>query len=200
MNELVLQAKGRGESYALLANCFHLPDEELIQALNELPESGSDLCSVLAHAVEIRDVESLRLDFSKLFIGPYKLLAPPYGSVYLEGTNSVMGKSTVDALIRYKQEGVSVRMKEAPDHIAIELEFMFFLISKEIEGLRDSDLGNAEAYQKKQKDFLEVHLGTWIQQFTEKVETQAQTRFYKDLARSTRDFVLGDLRRFNTGD
>ena len=198
MNELLLDAKGRGEVYALLANCFHLPDEDLIRALNELPESDSELNSVLAQAVEIRDVEALRLDYSKLFIGPYKLLAPPYGSVYLEGTNSVMGTSTVDALNRYKQEGVSVRMKEAPDHIAIELEFMFFLISKEIEGLRDSDLGSAEAYQKKQKDFLEVHLGKWVPQFTEKVEELAQTPFYKDLARSTRAFVLGDLRRSNS--
>ncbi len=200
MNELISHAKGRGEAYALLANCFHLPDEGLIQALNELPESDSELYSVLANAVEIRDVDSLRIDYSKLFVGPYKLLAPPYGSVYLEGTSAVMGRSTVDVLARYKVEGVAVRLKEAPDHIAIELEFMFFLISKEIEGLRDSDLGSAEAYQKKQKDFLEVHLGKWIPQFTEKVETLAQTQFYKDLARSTRDFVLGDLRRANTGD
>ena len=200
MNELISHAKGRGEAYALLANCFHLPDEGLIQALNELPESDSELYSVLANAVEIRDVDSLRIDYSKLFVGPYKLLAPPYGSVYLEGTSAVMGRSTVDVLARYKVEGVAVRLKEAPDHIAIELEFMFFLISKEIEGLRDSDLGSAEAYQKKQKDFLEVHLGKWIPQFTEKVETLAQTQFYTDLARSTRDFVLGDLRRANTGD
>lgn len=200
MDELLTHAKERWDSYALLSNCFHLPDEELIRALNELPESDSDLYSVLAHAVETRDLESLRKDYSKLFVGPYSLLAPPYGSVYLEGTNSVMGRSTVDVLNRYKAEGVSIRMKEAPDHIAIELEFMFFLISKEIEGLRDSDLGSAEAYRKKQKDFLELHLGKWIPQFAEKVETHAQTGFYKDLARSTRDFVLGDLRRSNTGD
>ena len=200
MDELLSHEEGRRDSYALLANCFHLPDEELIGALNALPESDSEFYSGLAHVADLDDVESLRKDYSKLFVGPYKLLAPPYGSVYLEGTATVMGKSTVDALYQYKREGVDVRLKEAPDHIAIELEFMFFLISKELEAIRDSNLSDAEAYQEKQKAFLEVHLGKWISQFAEKVKANAETEFYKNLTDLTKSFVEEDLHCFNTGN
>ena len=200
MDGLLSHEEGRRDSYALLANCFHLPDEELVQALNGLPESDSEFYSGLAHVADVEDVSSLRKDYSKLFIGPYKLLAPPYGSIYLEGQNSVMGESTVDALYQYKREGIEVRLKEAPDHIAIELEFMFFLISKELEGIRGSNLSDAEAFQKKQKAFLEVHLGRWVSQFADQVEAHAQTDFYKNLANLTKSFVQEDLRCFNTGN
>jgi len=200
MDELLSHEEGRRDSYALLANCFHLPDEELIRALNALPESDSEFYSGLAHVAGPDELESLRKDYSRLFIGPYKLLAPPYGSLYLEGKGEVMGESTVDALHRYKSEGVDVRLKEAPDHIAIELEFMFFLISKELEGIRGSNLSDADAFQKKQKAFLEVHLGKWISRFADKVEAHAQTEFYKNLANLTKSFVEEDLRCFNNGD
>ena len=200
MDGLLSHEEGRRDSYALLANCFHLPDEELVQALNGLPESDSEFYSGLAHVADVEDVSSLRKDYSKLFIGPYKLLAPPYGSIYLEGQNSVMGESTVDALYQYKREGIEVRLKEAPDHIAIELEFMFFLISKELEAIRDSNLADADAYQKKQKAFLELHLGRWISRFAEKVEANAETEFYKNLANLTKSFVEEDLHCFKTGN
>ena len=36
-----------------------------------------------------QNFEALKVDFARLFVGPYKLLAAPYGSVYLEqGTNN----------------------------------------------------------------------------------------------------------------
>lgn len=199
-NELVTHEEGRRDSYAVLSNCFYLPDEKLIQALNELPSSEGEWYSDLAHAAGPGDIESLRMDYSKLFVGPYELLAPPYGSVYLEPNKTVMGDSTMDVLKRFEAEGLTIQLREAPDHIAIELEFMFFLISKELEELRASNFDSAEAFQKKQRGFLELHLGKWISRFADKVEEHAQTEFYKNLARSTRDFVLEDLRCANTED
>ena len=200
LDELVTHEEGRRDSYALLSSCFYLPDEKLIQALNELPPSEGEWHSGLAHGAKPGDVESLRVEYSKLFVGPYQLLAPPYGSVYLEPRKTVMGESTMDVLNRLKTEGLAVQLREAPDHIAIELEFMFFLISKELEELRASNFDSAEAYQKKQQVFLDRHLGKWISQFADKVEEHAQTEFYKNLARATKSFVHEDLQCFATGD
>lgn len=200
LDQLVTHEEGRRDSYALLSSCFHLPDEKLLQALNELPLSEDEWYSGLVHGAEPGDVESLKVDYSKLFVGPYKLLAPPYGSVYLEPKKTVMGDSTMDVMNRLKTEGLVVQLKEAPDHIAIELEFMFFLISKEIEGLRASNFDSAEAFQKKQRVFLERHLGEWVSRFADNVEKHAQTEFYKKLARLTKSFVHEELRCFETGD
>jgi hypothetical protein len=37
------------------------------------------------------------------------------------------------------------------------------------------------------------HLGTWVPEFTEKLEEAAQTAFYKNLAKATRAFVEENL-------
>jgi len=200
LDELVSYEEGRRDSYALLASCFYLPTEEMVQALNELPPSDGDPYSGLVQSAKLSDVESLRVEYSKLFVGPYNLLAPPYGSVYLEPKKTVMGDSTMDVMKRLQTEGLSVQLKEAPDHIAIELEFMFFLISKELEELRASNFDGAEAFRKKQQVFLELHLGKWVARFADKVEEHAQTEFYKNLVRATKSFVQEELQCFETGD
>ena len=184
----------RGDAYKLLADCYHLPDEQLVKTLNNLDTSGGGIFLDLAkHIPGTSDIDSLLLDYTKLFLGPYGALAPPYGSVYLENMNRVMGNSTIDAKHRYAQEGLSINLKEAPDHIAIELEYMYFLVFKEIEAAKNQDPGAATCYQQKQRDFLEAHLGGWVSDFTSKIEAKAQTDFYKNLARITRSFINDDV-------
>jgi TorA maturation chaperone TorD len=140
------------------------------------------------------DVEQLKIEFSKLFVGPFKLLAPPYGSVYLEPGRRVMGDSTIDARNWYREAGLdfSDNLKEAPDHITIELEFVYYLIYKELEAIANSDGEAALATLNKRKGFLVNHLGAWVSGFADKVEENAETDFYKDLARLTNAFVQKD--------
>ena len=123
-------------------------------------------------------------------------MAPPYGSIYLEGKREVMGVSTIDAKNRYQAAGLDIsgKVKEAPDHIAIELEFMYYLIFKEIEAFEKSDFESAMDYLRKQKEFLQEHLGVWVLGFAVNVEEKAGTDFYKNLARATKVFVQKDLR------
>jgi TorA maturation chaperone TorD len=186
--------KYRRDAYKLLAECYHLPDEGLVKTLSNLDTSGGGLFLDLAkHRPKTSDIDSLLLDYTKLFLGPYGALASPYGSIYLENMNRVMGNSTVDVRNRYAEEGLVINLKEAPDHIAIELEFMYFLVFKEIKATKNQGPGNSARYQHKQRAFLETHLGAWVSDFTSKVETNAQTGFYKNLARVTKSFVNSDL-------
>ncbi len=180
----------RRDSYKLLSECYYLPDKGLIESLSGLDTKKGQIFSNLAkHCPRISDIDSLTVDYSKLFVGPYELLAPPYGSVYLEDKSRVMGNSTVDVKKRYAEEGLNIGLKEAPDRIAIELEFMYFLIFKEVEAIRISDSRTAASYLKKQKAFLEAHLGVWVSEFAYNVEANAQTAFYKNLARITKSFI-----------
>ncbi|UTW70898.1 molecular chaperone TorD family protein [Anaerobacillus sp. HL2] len=41
-----------------------------------------------------KDVTKLKVDFAKLFVGPFDVLAPPYSSVYLNEGRAVYGEST----------------------------------------------------------------------------------------------------------
>ncbi len=194
MKELLPHEEYRRDSYKLLSECYYLPDEKLIEMLNGLGESGGRLYSEIAgSAPGISELESLKIDYSKLFVGPYGLLASPYGSTYLEDTSRVMGNSTMDVRHKYAAEGLDICLKEAPDHIAIELEFIYFLIHKEVEAIGLSDSVAAAGYRQKQRAFLETHLGEWVAEFASKVEASARTGFYKNLGRLTRSFVEQDL-------
>ncbi|GAB4545487.1 MAG: hypothetical protein Kow0063_39580 [Anaerolineae bacterium] len=140
------------------------------------------------------EIEQLRIDYARLFVGPFELLAPPYGSVYLEGKRRVMGDSTIDARSRYQEAGLDIShdVKEAPDHIAIELEFMYYLIFKEIESFENADFESAMGYLGKQQAFLEEHLGAWATEFADSVEKNAGTDFYQNLARATKVFIQNE--------
>ena len=198
IKEFVPKEEYRRGCYKALADCYYLPDKGLLKTLRNLDRSRSNLQSELAsNAPALKNIQALRIDYSKLFVGPYKLLAPPYGSVYLENTTRVMGDSTLDVKNRYGKEGLQVDLKEAPDHIAIELEFMYYLISKEVEAALNSDTANTAAYLEKQKDFLETHLGIWISELANNIEANSQTEFYKGLARLTELFVRKDLDRLS---
>lgn len=192
MEEILSRECERGNSYKILSECYYLPDENLVDMLNNL--SGS------AHGLELAgsipgmdDVESLKVDYSKLFVGPYELLAPPYGSIYLEG-RKLMGDSTMEVQNWYAEEGLEITLKEVPDHIAIELEFMCFLISRETEAISGSDPENAIHYLEKQKAFMEIHLGQWVSEFADRVKKRAETEFYRNLANVTDSFIQRDLK------
>jgi TorA maturation chaperone TorD len=117
--------------------------------------------------------------------------APPYGSVYLDGARQIMGESTLEVRNKYREVGLDISsgFRNPPDHIAAELEFMYFLILKEIEAIENSDIEKTLSFLEKQRDFLKKHLGAWVFDFADNIEENAETDFYKNLARVTKTFI-----------
>lgn len=196
MEKFLLQLSQRAETYKILAECHRIPDQELLEAVGNLDASDSGL-EHLARTAAKSDLAELLVDHAGLFIGPYKLQAPPYGSVYLED-GVLMGNSTMNAEYLYFQEGMEASGREAPDHITAELEFMYVLIGREIEAVRAGDVEAAGRYRQKQNTFLGMHLGAWIAEFTARVKQRAQTEFYRTLADVAGRFVAEDLKLLPT--
>jgi len=195
MEEFLSHEEYRRDSYRLLSECYYMPDEGLLTMLTDSDGIRGSLLSEIAKSIPVTNaIESLIIDYSKLFVGPYRLLALPYGSVYLENSRRVMGESTMDVRNMYTEEGLNVSLKEAPDHIAIELEFMYFLIFKEIEAIMSNDLDKTFLYQRKQRTFLENHLGIWVPDFADNVLSNAETEFYKNVVYLTKSFIIEDLK------
>ncbi|MHC5047351.1 MAG: TorD/DmsD family molecular chaperone [Planctomycetota bacterium] len=119
-------AEQRAAAYKLLSLCFHPPDEGLLEVLREADLQG--LCPNSLPALD-----ELRKDHTQLFVGPFRVPAPPYGSVYLEDDGRVCGESTMDMIARYGEEGLRVTLKEPADHVAIELEYMYLLVVRQME-------------------------------------------------------------------
>ena len=199
MDHLQHRKENRRDAYKLLSACYYLPEEETRATLAELEQAmAGEYAEAAEHVSRMMgetEIEQLKIDYARLFVGPFKLLAPPYGSVYLDGGRRVMGDSTLDAQKRYREVGLDIsgEIERVPDHIAIELEFMYYLVFKEIEALGNSDVENAVDCLEKQQGFLEDHLGVWAPKLADAMEENAETEFYRDLGRATRVFVEKDL-------
>jgi len=190
----LLLARSRADSYKLLSQCYFLPDENLLAAVNGIEVQVNNMWQeLLEKAPELDRIKSLEVDYSKLFLGPFRLLAPPYGSVYLDSGGRVVGESTINIRNFYLDEGIDINIKEMPDHIAIELEFMYYLINKEINAINDGNDDRLGKSRNKQLYFLNEYVCCWISQFCRKVRDNSKTDFYKYLSELTETFVLNDL-------
>jgi TorA maturation chaperone TorD len=196
---LLNQESARMETFRLLSGCYFLPDPGLSKKLEDLELNMANVCEPAAEWVrDMRkefeadaELEALKVDFSKLFVGPYKLFAAPYGSVYLDSERKMMGDSTLDVKNRYREAGLDIarNFKDAPDHISAELEFMYYLIFKEIEAFSNYDIETAMDYTQKQKSFLEDHLMAWVPEFVNSIIENIENPFYLNLANATEAFL-----------
>lgn len=197
--QILIREHQRKTIYHILAACFSMPQEELFLQLSSLAIPISNQSPETVQMMSLLrgdlDIEELKIDFAKLFVGPFKLLAPPYGSIYLEGQRQVMGTSTLDAKKRYQDAGLEISkvFKDSPDHISAELEFLYFMNFEQIEAIENSDFDSALNWLKRQEDFLQNHLGAWVAAFTSCVTEHAETDFYQTLGKTTGQFIPRDI-------
>jgi TorA maturation chaperone TorD len=184
----------------LLAACYYQPGPEFAeeQVFDSILAAATRIHPELAaHARRLGEDyaaeghDALLLDYTRLFLGPNHIVAKPYGSVWLEGGNTVMGESTMAVLRLYEEGGfdMSEAFREVPDHIAAELEFLYLLIYRENEAHRNSEPEALRAKADLRKRFLDGHLGLWVGPFTAAVRAGAQSSFYRQLAALTGRFV-----------
>jgi len=79
----------------------------------------------------------------------------------------------------------------APDHIAIELEFMHTLVEAQIKAIEagDDNVGDIIALQK---EFLNKHLLQWVPMYLISAKYEARTPLYHDAADMAIEFLLSD--------
>ncbi len=201
IDQIISYEKKRENCFRLLSACFYEPQKDLFIEENIFKNLEEFLSTVCPEAVKFSSdmgksilnysEEDLRVEYAKLFKGPFELLAAPYGSVYLDEGRRVMGDSTMEVIELYEKEGLarSDDFKDLPDHITVEMEFMSFLIYKEIDALRKSDINAAREFVDKQEAFLNNYLRRWAPEFCRKIKSGTDNRFYICLADCVLTFI-----------
>lgn len=193
----------REDIYRLLASCFYPPSQELIEeqccaTLADLLESvAPDAAQHASEAVVAScesSLETLAVEHARLFIGPFQLVAPPYGSIYLDDTKTVMGDSTARVADFYHNCGLQLAedFHELPDHFAVELEFMSFLAFKQREAEASGATDEVNRIMSLQKNFLDRFLIPWLEPFTSAIITDGEAPFYQAVARCSSAFITSD--------
>ena len=127
------------------------------------------------------NMNDLGADYVNLFVGPGKLPAPPYESVYLNDKRLVFQEETMQVRAEYLKENlVSEHLQQEPDdHIALELNFLGHLCHKTMTDLKAGRLSSAKENLEKQKKFMTDHLLVWAPEFADSVQKSARTDFYR---------------------
>lgn len=141
-----------------------------------------------------QDLQTLLVDYTRLFIGPSQPRAMPYASFWLTDDQSMRHEATMAVVDFYEQGGfdVSEDFRELPDHVAVELEFLYLLTYTQHQAQLAQLDGNADELSVAnalRRRFLEEHFAAWLGPFVAAVESGAETAFYRELAAFTERFV-----------
>lgn len=196
----MLAAVAREDICRYLAACYYQPDpmfgeerlfESLLDAVSLIDANLVPIARQLGEAFGHSKTENLLLDYTRLFLGPMQILAKPYGSVWLEENKTLMGDTTMAALELYQEGGFEIdeEFREVPDHIAVELEFLYLLIFRQNEARSIGNTAQADAFADLKRRFLDQHLGRWVGPFTSALRGSAQSDFYRRLADLTERVV-----------
>lgn len=133
-------------------------DGEVAGADDGMPDAGG---KVPADIVE---------EYRRLFVGPAKKAAPPWGSVYTDHEGVIFGATALDLHDWLSAHGVLVAAGDhmPDDHIGRMLELMAWIAERRPELL---------------DEYLSGHLLTWSGHFLERVERESAHPFFTGLAR-----------------
>jgi TorA maturation chaperone TorD len=132
--------------------------------------------------------ERLQADYTRLFIGPDKVIAAPWESVYLDEERLTFQEQTLDVRYWYRRFGLEADRihREPDDHIGLELMFLARLATLGIQALDQQGNARFDELLDAQREFLKKHLGAWALTWCGLVEKNARTDFYKGLSHLTR--------------
>ena len=157
---------------------------QISKALSDIARLGSRLAEMNAEEARLE----LEVDYNRLFVGPGRLLAPPYESFYRsepgeDGRGTICGAPMLAVKDVYKRFNVELpdHFIDYPDHIAFELEFLSLLAAREADALEAGDEQALAAFQAGQEEFCSQHLGVWFAAFADNVAQGAETELYPAL-------------------
>jgi putative dimethyl sulfoxide reductase chaperone len=198
--------------YRLLASAFLYPDADVGSTIcsDEFVQSLRRSADALGEDDVVERIEHLRRaigsppdvghDLAAEYVALFTRNVPcsPYGSRYL--VRDVMARPRVLAEVTGYYTAFGVRVDQdhpdLPDHIGMELEFLGYLLAKEVYA---SDAGwesRAAICRDARGRFLHEHMLLWIPSFRERLHEHARLLFYPAVADVVLAVLENDARSF----
>lgn len=170
------------DGLSLLARFYWGPDQELCHELASpagrdlftrlarlLPAAAPTLRSMQALLQGAASPQALCEELETAYVATYvnspgENRAPLYHSCYV-GQGLIMGPPAGAMALRLEQAGLSLGEKsgEPPDHLAVELEYLIFLLEEGLAGRREQGLSEAG-------DLAQRFMLPWVKEFAQRQE------------------------------
>ena len=127
--------------------------------------------------------KELRYDYADLFLNAGPTPVFPYESVHVSREPVVMQKPVFELREFFRKAGVSksADFRDLEEHIAVQMEFLRYLLEK----------GKENLY----RDFFKNKYINWVPAFCDQLAVSAQTDFYQGLAHFTRGALMCEAMR-----
>lgn len=139
----------------------------------------------------------LDVDFTNLSL----LHLVPYESFYTRDDQMIESGGENPILEIYDILDFKVELQEArvvsPDHIGVELEFMYVLCDAMKKAFEANDEDALREFLLVQRGFLKDHLLNWAPMYLINVKKESRTPLYHDGAELTLEFMLSDYEYVN---
>lgn len=174
-----------------LTSIFSFADGEqsILTGCNQVSNYFADI-----NVIDEQEYQRLHWDYTKMFIGPHELIAPPWESAYTSKERLLFQEITLQVRKAYLKHHFIPKqyLHEADDHIGLELDFMYLLAKQTLEALQKDDLETTLSLLGEQRGFLQQHLRIWIPRFADKIIDGADTDFYRGMANVLKGMVVVD--------
>ena len=146
-----------------------------------LPESTRAIEALILSSKNTADVD-LHREFNRLFIGPYSLPAPPWGSVYTDPESVLFGNATLGVRSWMRENAVKLHLqcREPEDHFGLMMLLVAWATENDVDDEQITEL-------------LQSHLMPWAFRFLDLFEEGADLEYYSAAARLAR-VTLADWR------
>ena len=198
--------------YSLMHKLFgREPDEELLNILTDehtgeafglLSEEEKDIMDRTAVFLgEIREekqnpafLEEAKDEYTRLFIGPMSLVAPPWESVYGQKDAMLFQESTLEVRNTYRQYGLIPEgyPHVADDSLALELHFMALLAQRSLDAFYAGENGELNTALRGSSEFLKKHLLVWVPKFLERMKGAKTNILYPQMCLVLDEFLRKD--------
>ena len=198
--------------YSLLHKVFgREPDEELLKILTEehtgeafgllSDEDGDILNRTAVFLNEIREdrknpafLEEAKDEYTRLFIGPVSLVAPPWESVYGQKDAMLFQESTLEVRNTYRRFGLLPEgyPHVADDSLALELHFMSLLAKRSLDAFYAGDDEALRSDLDGSAEFLKKHLLVWVPKFLERMKGTGSRVLYPQMCLVLDEFLRKD--------
>lgn len=192
------QQRGYGLAYRFLSRSFYQPptlswmlalvDERLFESwpvpVTSETTPGLTLLREYCEGWEPSGLQELEWDFNRLFVGPGKMLAPPWESVHRSSDGLTFQRCTLEVRGVYEEFGLQAPElhREPDDHLALELAFVAHLSELAVSAAEQGDQALVDRCFGAQRRFLEDHAMAWMPACLALVNEHAETDYFLGLA------------------
>ena len=197
---------GRGYVFSVLHRLLGSePTKELLEAVSSEEslaalalfegdsEAAAKLKGVLATCSNM-DVEAAKMEYTRLFLGPDKLIAPPWDSCYTAKERALFQESTLHVRSWYQQYSyIPAGYPSHPDdHISLMMHFLALTTERAASCLQGGLLCGYKSLLEGQKLFEQNHILNWMDAYCADMDKSETKLLYPQLVGAMADFIRYD--------